>query len=248
MAYQLHQESVRRTKPHQPRRIVRGFAVTALALSAIATTSALAAGPGRGATAQFEQDYLTFIIDHHYSALRMTELAAGTDPQRDAPIDNPQEGTSPTPDTQRTAPKAGMEDIKSMARMANRMQREEILKAQKFLRDWYGTTHEPTLRPEGQQQIQVLEQTPGGAQFEQTFLQVFSNHHYRAVTPSLDCQVKSDTEHHQLQNYCEGIVHNQVREINDMRDMLCKQFSQCDFQPTTAVQGQSSAAASITRR
>jgi hypothetical protein len=58
---------------------------------------ALADGPGRGATAHFEQHYLTFIIDHHYSALRMTELAAGTDPMRDAQVVAPQEGTSPTP-------------------------------------------------------------------------------------------------------------------------------------------------------
>ena len=35
-------------------------------------------GPGRGFTAQFEIDFLKFTIDHHFGALRMTELAAGT--------------------------------------------------------------------------------------------------------------------------------------------------------------------------
>lgn len=229
-------------------RVAKGFAITALAFSALAMAPAQAEGPGRGQTAQFERDYLTFIIDHHYSALRMTELAAGTDLTRDAPVDNPQEGTSPTPSTAATPPKAGMEDIKSMARMANRMQREEILKAQKFLKDWYGTTHTPTLRPEGQQLIQALEQTPAGSQFEQRFLQLLSNHHYAALHPSLDCQVKSDIDHQQLQGYCEGIVHNQVREINDMRDMLCKQFSICDYQPTTGTTAQASTAAATTTR
>lgn len=225
----------------QVKRRIRGFAVAGLAFSAFGMAPAQAESPGRGQTAQFERDYLTFIIDHHYSALRMTELAAGTDTQRDPPVNNPQEGTSPTPSTAATPPKAGMDEIKSMARMANRMQREEILKAQKFLRDWYGTNHTPTLRPEGQQMIQQLEQTPAGAQFEQAFLKLFSNHHYAALHPSLDCQVKSDIDHHQLQGYCEGIVHNQVREINDMREILCKQFSVCDYQPTGSTSMQTSA-------
>lgn len=205
-------------------------------------TPANADSPGRGLTAQFEQDYLTFIIDHHYSALRMTELAAGTDGQRDAAIDNKDEGTSPTPNTAATPPKAGLEEIKSMAREANRVQREEILTAQRFLKEWYGITHTPQVPPEGQQQIQLLEQTPGGAQFEQTFLEVFSSHHYRALAPSLDCEVKSDTQHDQLRHYCDGIVHAQVRQINSMRELLCKQFSICDYQPTTGLRGQYSGA------
>jgi|GEM_PF-665098 len=229
-----------------PSRGLRQCVASAIAAAlTIAIIPAQADAPGRGSTAQFERDYLTFIIDHHFSALRISELAAGTDQQRDAAVDNPQEGTSPTPGTAPTPPKAGMADIKSMARMANRMQREEIMKAQRFLRDWYGATHTPTLRPEGQQLIQALEQAPAGAQFEQRFLQLFSNHHYAALHPSLDCQVKSDIEHHELKEYCEGIVHDQVREINDMRDMLCKQFSVCDFQPSTTASASSSTDASV---
>lgn len=220
--------------------IARSLSV--LVAGAAIMAPALADSPGRGITAQFEKDYLNFIIDHHYSALRITELAAGTDPQRDPQINNPQEGVAPTPDTSPTPAKAGMEEIKSMARAANRMQREEILKAQKFLRDWYGATHTPTLSAEGQQQIQLLEQTPAGAQFEQTYLQVFSAHHYHALSPSLDCQVKSDIQHDELQHYCDGIVHNQTREINEMRKILCDQFAICDYQPTAGIRGQFSSA------
>lgn len=223
------------------------LSTSVLALSALAITPAQAEGPGRGDTAQFERDYLTFIIDHHYSALRMTELAAGTDAQRDPAVENPQEGTSPTPGTAATAPKAGMEDIKSMARMGNRMQREEIAKAQMFLRNWYGASHTPALSPEAQQMIQQLEQAPAGAQFEQTFLQLFSNHHYQAVNRSVECQVKSDNDHHQLKEYCEGIVHSQVMGINDMREMLCKQFSICFFQPGSSA-GTTTAASTTLRR
>ena len=219
-------------------RFLRAAAV--LGLCGILSTPAFADGPGRGLTAQFERDYLTFIIDHHTSALRMTELAAGTDAQRDAAINNPQEGTSPTPNTTPTPPKAGIEHIKSIARMANRMQREEIAMAQRFLREWYGINHTPQVRPEGQQQIQLLEQTPAGAQFEQTFLEVFSSHHYAALHPSMDCKVKADLQHHQLQDYCDGIVHAQAREISEMRELLCNQFSICDYQPTTGIRGQRS--------
>ena len=211
-------------------------------LMAFIAAPANADSPGRGLTAQFEQDYLTFIIDHHYSALRMTELAAGTDAQRDAAIDNKDEGTSPTPNAAATPPKAGVEEIKSMAREASRVQREEILTAQRFLKEWYGITHTPQLLPEGQQQIQLLEQTPGGAQFEQTFLEVFSSHHYRALTPSLDCEVKSDLQHDQLRHYCNGIVHAQVQQISNMQKLLCSQFSICDYQPTTGLRGQYSGA------
>ncbi len=207
-------------------------AISASALLAMMASPASADAPGRGQTADFEKAYLQFIIDHHYSALRMTELAAGTDRQRDAPLDNPQEGTAPTPNTNPTPAKASDDQIKSMARAANRMQREEILKAQKFLRDWYGINYTPQLMGQGRQQIQQLEQAPAGTEFDRTFLQTFSNHHYRALFPSLACQVKRDIDHDGLERYCSGIVHAQTNQINDMREMLCKKFSICDFVPT----------------
>jgi len=221
------------TLPKRLRSACKAIAVIGVStLLALAVSPASADGPGRGQTADFEKAYLQFIIDHHYSALRMTELAAGTDLQRDAPIDNPQEGTSPTPNTNSTPAKAADNEIKSMSRQANRMQREEILKAQKFLRDWYGINYTPQLQGPGRQAIQQLEQTPAGPEFDRTFLQTFSNHHYRALFPSLACQVKRDIDHDGLERYCSGIVHAQTNEINDMREMLCKKFSLCDFLPT----------------
>jgi hypothetical protein len=213
---------------------------TAFSLCAILALPVQAEAPGRGLTAQFEKDYLIFIINHHFSGLRIGELAAGTDTERDATVNDPQEGTSPTPDTAMTQAKATDEQIRSLARRTNRVQREEIIKAQKFLRDWYGIDHTPQLMPKGQQQIQALEQTPAGKQFDQAFLEVFSAHHYRAMTQSQDCRVKSDIAHIELQQYCEGIVQVQTRQINDMRKQLCNQFNVCDYQPTDDVNGQHS--------
>ena len=65
--------------------------LAAAALSA-ALPSAFADGPGRGLTARFEVEFMQMTIDRYFTALRMTELAAGTDLQRDPQI-SPSEGT-----------------------------------------------------------------------------------------------------------------------------------------------------------
>lgn len=205
----------------------------AAVLSCAVAHPALADGPGRGQTAGFEKAYLTFIIDHHYSALRMTELAAGTDRTRDAAINNPAEGTSPSPEFGNTVAKSTDEHIRSMARQANRTQREEINRAQDFLRDWYGIRHDPVLTPEARKMIDTLEGTPAGAQFDAVFLRTFSNHHYSALAPSLHCQVKSDLNHDSLRRYCDNIVVSQTNQLNEMREMLCKRFSDCGFAPVS---------------
>ncbi|QOY92963.1 DUF305 domain-containing protein [Massilia sp. UMI-21] len=214
----------------QSRAVIRN---TALGLSALVASAGLAHadGPGRGNTAQFERNYLVFIINHHYSALRMTELASGTDPMRDAQVVAPQEGTSPTPGFSATPPKASDDEIRSMARMGNRVQREEIGRAQHFLREWYGVHYHPQLTAEGRRMIASLEATPAGAQFNQAFLRSFSSHHFSALAPSVHCMVKSDLDHDGLRRYCENIVIVQKNGINDMREKLCKQYSDCGFVP-----------------
>lgn len=193
----------------------------------------IADSPGRGRTAQFETTYLKFIIDHHYSALRMTELAAGTDAVRDPEI-SPTEGTSPSPGFDHTPQKATLAEILSMARAANRMQREEILRAQKFLREWYGIEYRPRLRASVRTLIAVLEKAPAGRGFDRVFLQAFSRHHYEALQPTVDCLVDRELRHDQLQRYCNGIVHAQTSEITDMRELLCDEFDFCDFLPSDA--------------
>lgn len=84
----------------------------------------LANQPGDGLTAPFEVQFMQMTIDHHLAALRMTELAAGTDPNRDAAI-QAQEGTAPTPGFAPVQAKATLDDLNSLARRNNRMQREQ---------------------------------------------------------------------------------------------------------------------------
>ena len=216
----------------------------ATTLACVAATTAplcpaLADEPGRGLTARFEVNYLKMISDHHYSALRITELAAGTDATRD-PAVSPAEGTSPTPGTQPVQAKAASDDIKSMARRNNRMQREEILTAQRFLREWYGIDYQPRVRWFNAAQIALLERTPAGEQFDHYFLEILSRHHFMALEPSVRCQVASDVAHEELHRYCSGIVHSQINDIEDMREMLCRHFSICDYQPTVGLKGRHS--------
>ena len=219
------------------KRIATTFTCVAAAIASL--SPALADEPGRGLTARFEVNYLKMISDHHYAALRITELAAGTDATRDPAI-VPTEGTSPTPNTQPVQAKASSDEIKSMARRNNRMQREEILTAQRFLRDWYGVEYQPRVRWFNAAQIALLERTAAGEQFDHYFLEVLSRHHFMALEPSVRCQVASDIAHGELHRYCSGIVHSQINDIEDMREMLCKDFSICDYQPTIGLKGRHS--------
>lgn len=213
--------------------------IAALAFGGFAFYSAQAGEPGRGLTAHFEIAYLKSIANHHLSALRMTELAAGTDVTRDPAI-SPIEGTSPTPDTAPVQAKALSDALKSLARRNNRMQREEILTALQFLREWYGVEYRPRIDRRGRAQIALLEQAPPGAEFDHLFMEVLSRHHFLALEPSVRCQVASELEHHELQRYCSGIVHAQINDINDMREMLCRDFSICDYQPLVGLKGRHS--------
>jgi uncharacterized protein (DUF305 family) len=206
---------------------------------ALCAAPAWANGPGPGFTAKFEMHYLEFIVDHHYSALRMTELAAGTDPVRDPAI-SPMEGTAPTPDTRPTPPKAEADALKSMARRDNRVQREEILTAQQWLKDWYGISYQPHISPVDRARINLLERAPAGPSFDHLFMEVLSRHHYTALGPSMACEVSVAIQHQELVRYCSGIVHSQVKDIQDMRQMLCQRFSICDYQPLVGLKGRHS--------
>jgi len=188
-----------------------------------------AAEPGRGATADFEVAYLRAIIDHHFGALRMTELAAGT---LDAVVGDiaSDDRTRPTPGFAATDPRAAADEVKSLARRNNRAQREEILTAQRFLRDWYGIMHQPQIDPATQADIERLT-APEGKAFDALFLQLFSVHHYMAATSSLDCLLARELRHDDLRRYCRSIVEAQVLDVDEMRHLLCRDHDICDFQP-----------------
>ncbi|EKS72716.1 putative lipoprotein [Burkholderia sp. SJ98] len=200
------------------------------AVAALASTSAFADGPGRGITANFEVPLMEMIIDHHYSALRMTELAAGTDVRRTGNL-SPGEGTSPSPGFPPSQAKASIDEVKSNARMENRAQREQILQLQSLLRDWYGINYQPQIRSEQQAAIGMLEHAQPGKAFDRAYLEVFSHHHYQLFKPLNGCMTGVDRRHHELIRLCNEMWHAQTSAVDEMRELLAKNFGIADYQP-----------------
>ena len=196
-------------------------------LCSLGSTPSLAASSD---AARFEVDFMKMAIDHHFAALRMTELAAGTDTQRDAQID-PSEGTAPTAGFAAAPAKATLDDLKSMARKDNRTQREEILTLQSHLKDWYGISHRPRLLPDGQQMIDMLDAARPGAEFNRMFYELMSQHHYSLMGPVNACLAGTDLAHYDLRRECIGMWHAQMLEIDVMRVELKKHFGVEDYQP-----------------
>ena len=206
---------------------------TTTGVAALALTLPMAAQAdqaGRGLTRAFEIEFMQFTIDHHFAALRITELAAGTDPQRTDAI-APGEGTSPTPGFAATPAKASLDDLKSLARRNNRMQREEIQTLKTLLRDWYAIDYQPKVRQDGMQMIQLLEQARPGSDFNHKFLETFARHHYTLMEPINACLTGSELKHEDLRRECRTMWHSQIADIDMIRHELERHFGIVDYRP-----------------
>ncbi len=118
-----------------------------------------------------------------------------------------------------------------MARRNNRMQREEIMKMQGFLRDWYGIQYQPRVRPENAVQIAILERAQPGADFNHAFYELFARHHYTLMEPVNACMTGTDLGHDELRMECRGMWHSQIADIEMIRMELKKHFGIEDYQP-----------------
>ena len=201
-----------------------------LGLASLIPAPSWADQPGRGLTGPFEIEFMKLTIDHHFTAMRMTELAAGTDPERNGAI-APNEGTSPTPGFPAAQAKATLADLKSLARRNNRMQREEIMMLQGFLRDWYGLTYEPKIRSDGRALLRVLDQAGRGRDFDHAFYETFSRHHLTLLEPLNGCLTGSELRHTDLRRLCNQMWHSQTSDIDEMRNELQRHFDIADYQP-----------------
>ena len=189
---------------------------------------AFADQPGRGLTNQFEVYYLKTIIDHHYSSLRITELAAGTEYDITSVISS-DDRVHPSPNFIATEPLADSTEIKSISRKNNRIQREEILLAQDVLRKLYGVKYEPRLTQKAQRNIQLLENVQR-AEFDIRFIEILSRHYYQAAVLSLNCLVAHDIAHRELQRYCQNVLDSRINDIDHMRELACTSYQRCDIQ------------------
>lgn len=160
-----------------------------------------------------EVQYLEFTIDHHFSALRITELAAGT-----AAVGS-SSNYAGSPDVFAATPAKGTNPVVlETATMANAGQRTEIAEAQGFLRNYYGIDYAPRLRPFGEPLIAALDQAAAGDPFNVAYLEVFSGHHESLLPPSQACTTAAP--HEDVRAYCAGIVEMQARQIEEMRTEL----------------------------
>lgn len=174
-----------------------------------------------------EVNYLEFTIDHHFSALRLTELAAGTS------VVGSSSGFAGSTETfPSTAGKGTDPVVLSVATTANAAQRREILQAQGFLETYYGISgYQPFVLPMNQPQIATLDQAAPGDPFNIAFLQTFSEHHAELLQPSLTCE--SQAPHADVRAYCTKIHDAQVRQINEMQTELRNRYGISDGIGTT---------------
>ena len=169
-----------------------------------------------------EVQYLEFTNDHHYSALRITELAAGT-----AAVGS-SSNVAGSPDVFAATPAKGTNPVVlETATMANAGQRTEIAEAQGFLRDYYGIDYAPRLRPFGAPLIAALDQAAAGDPFNVAYLEVFSGHHESLLPPSWACTAAAP--HEDVRAYCAGIVEMQARQIEEMRTELRETYGITDI-------------------
>lgn len=203
---------------------------TRLAALAGACLLAFSAAPAKadaiipGETGEFERDYLTFILDHHWSGLRPTELAAGSLP--DATTANVPPTVNPYPGSPLsfppTAGKGTNDVVLDVAVKSNMAQRMEIEEGQGFLQDWYGITTTLELLPSGAEIISTLDAAEPGDPFNIAFLINFSLHHIPAIARSLECVERAG--HQELIDYCQNIVTAQTMDVQRMRAELLNEY------------------------
>jgi uncharacterized protein (DUF305 family) len=147
------------------------------------------------------------------------------------------EGTAPTPGYEATKGKAELERLRSLARRNDRVQRKQILAAQRMLRAWHGAEHEPRLTSAGRQGVAILERTSSGEAFDQAFIEVFARHHSTALQSSTQCLAGRDPAHTELAGYRRGIVEARLEDIDQLRHTDCDAYDVCDYQPFGGVRG-----------
>ena len=164
-----------------------------------------------------EAQYLEFTIDHHFSALRMTELAAGTSTVGST------SNFAGAPDVYAATPAKATDPVAlQVAIMANAAQRREIVEGLNFLQTYFGINFIPTLQPPLQPLVSYLDTAASGDPFNIAFLEDFSGHHATLIPASQQCTTAAP--HADVQAYCSSIVASQMMQINLMRTELASVY------------------------
>lgn len=136
---------------------------------------------------RFEINFLESMIDHHFGAIKMSELCDG-----------------------RTV----HGELKAMCDMIKTAQAAEIREMQGWLRTWYGVTHEPRLDQKTQRQVEELSRLSGAA-FEKAYMTMMIKHHSMAAMMAIDCL--NQAYHPDMLNMCAKMLCDQGDEIAQLR-------------------------------
>lgn len=148
-------------------------------------------------TARFETHFLREMIDHHHMAVMMAETCLM---------------------------KALHEPLLTMCASIQTTQQMEIAMLQSWLADWYGINHEPQMRRSDMREMESLAALPP-EEYEVAFMNSMISHHLQALESSSSCLVRAG--HGELIGMCADIIAAQAKEIETLRDWLCKWYDVC---------------------
>lgn len=158
----------------------------------------IASAPAPSPSARnFEIRFMTGMIDHHQMAIEMAEICLA---------------------------KAVHEELRSMCQNIIAAQSAEIEQMQSWLRDWYGMTYEPMMKPGDQKMLERLALL-SGAEFEVAFMEMMIKHHEGAIKEARQCLDKA--AHAELRELCQNIIATQSAEIQQLQTWLCQWYDRC---------------------
>lgn len=143
---------------------------------------------------RFEINFLTTMIDHHYGAVKLSELCKG-----------------------RTV----HAELQKMCDMIIMAQTAEIEEMQGWLKSWYGINHEPALDRKTRRQVEHLTRHTG-AKFEKTYMSILIPHHSMAAHMAIDCL--NQAYHPEMLDMCAKMLGDQGDEIAMLRLWLMQWY------------------------
>lgn len=182
-----------------PRTMGRVAVVLTLCLvGLLAPATAIATGPAPSRAASvFEVRFMTGMIDHHFMAVQMARICEQ---------------------------KAVHPQLEELCGNIEASQTQQIRQMQTWLREWYGVTYQPQMKPGDMERMQRLASL-SGAEFEIAFMRQMIKHHEAAVREGRHCLRKA--YHRDLLGLCHNIVVTQTEEIEQMQGWLCQRYGLC---------------------
>jgi uncharacterized protein (DUF305 family) len=171
-----------------------------LATGLVAAAQADAPAPDE-ATARYEVDFMTGMIDHHQMAIEMSQMCLE---------------------------KAVHEELTAMCEDIIAAQSQETTTMQSWLQDWYDVDYAPTMNTGDMKSMERLERLEA-SDFEIAFMRSMTRHHWKAVREAQQCV--ENAYHDELVALCEGIISTQLAEIEQLKTWLCEWYDRCGGRP-----------------